>query len=195
MDTYVCKDCLDDDALIAIVEANAEEAKCDYCNRESVDGSAIAAPAETVFEAVQRGIEREYTDPANELPYESAEGGYQGTVLDAHEVIDEVGPITQNDALLDDLRGYLDDTWWCQIDYYRLRDEQRMTLSWEAFQRHVKHHRRYFFLRPGEKSDDPWDEISTPAETLATIASSVTEAEIIRRVPAGKKYFRARIHK
>jgi hypothetical protein len=44
-------------------------------------------------------INREWSDPAGELPYETKEGGYEGEVLYTHELLWELGVNVDNDSI------------------------------------------------------------------------------------------------
>lgn len=70
----ICCECVANPALRVIVEENLAFDKCDYCGKT---GEEIAADTDVVMEHIEESIETEWTDPANELPYETAEGGYQ----------------------------------------------------------------------------------------------------------------------
>jgi DNA-directed RNA polymerase subunit RPC12/RpoP len=81
-DKFVCAKCFDDYALSQLVTENAAEFKCDYCGHRSRK-KPIAAPMDEVMEAIDEGIRSEWGHPDDEgIIYESAEGGYQGTVID-----------------------------------------------------------------------------------------------------------------
>jgi hypothetical protein len=195
-DKFVCGQCLEDEALRATVKENAEASKCDYCGRKGRNGAKIAAPVDLILEQVYNGICLEYTDPVNELPYESREGGYQGNVIDGFDVLDEVGPISNNAGLLEDLTDGLSGTSWCEIDYFAARRDDALRQSWAEFKHSVKHRHRYFFQNTVD-DDDVYrgaGEIA-PHEALDTIAKVVTEADMIVRISGGTKYFRARVHK
>ena len=82
-DKHVCARCITDPVLVRLLFPSVEEEEvvvCSYC------GGRGAVPVDDVVEHVSHVILAEYTDPANELPYESAEGGYQGHVQDGFEI-------------------------------------------------------------------------------------------------------------
>src|SRR5689334_4012331 len=81
-DRFVCAKCVNDEFLAGMVNANLVETKCDYCGAVSRDRIPIAAPVGVLIASVGRAVNWYWTDPANELPYESREGGYQGEVID-----------------------------------------------------------------------------------------------------------------
>jgi hypothetical protein len=86
-DKYVCSKCFEDYALANYVTENAKGFKCDYCGRRSRK-KAIATPIDQVMELIDGGIRSEWAHPDDEgVPYESAEGGYQGKVLDTYDLV------------------------------------------------------------------------------------------------------------
>jgi Zn ribbon nucleic-acid-binding protein len=89
-DLYVCNKCFGDDGLQAFIEDNAVERFCSFCGRKSK--KPISAHLEDVVSYIEDCIHEEYDDPANWLPYESAEGGYQGETWITFELLsDEIG--------------------------------------------------------------------------------------------------------
>jgi hypothetical protein len=82
-DKFACADCFEDDAIKALIHGNAESDECSYCGRASKSGP-IAADMNCVMEDIFFGICQEWGDPNSEgVPYESAEGGWQGEVIDS----------------------------------------------------------------------------------------------------------------
>jgi hypothetical protein len=84
---FVCGKCFCDEDMESYVSGIAERKKCDFCGR--VGKEPIAAPFDDVAEYIASCIPHHYDDPANAgLPYESAEGGYQGSTYDTWEVFE-----------------------------------------------------------------------------------------------------------
>lgn len=93
---YVCARCVDDEGLKAFIEANAESEECSFCGTTASE--AIAAPLDAFIEYMERCISPYFDDPANAgLPYESAEGGYQGTTYTTEEMLMELDLNFPND--------------------------------------------------------------------------------------------------
>ena len=74
-----------------------------------------------------------YTDPANELPYESREGGYQGEVFHSYELIEELGDWTHSDALVEDVYAAFSDSVWCRENYFGVDAASRLRYGWDDF--------------------------------------------------------------
>ena len=82
---YVCACCFGDSALKYCVEANAARKVCTFCDAQEDD--LISAPFLDVIGYISECLAREYDTAENCLPYESAEGGYQGTVWTTYELL------------------------------------------------------------------------------------------------------------
>ena len=130
------------------------------------------APYPRVFDAV-RAFRTEYTDPANVLPYESAEGGYQGQWFHTDDLVWQIGEEIGCDGFVEDLVAAYGDTAWCDADYFGSPPDELLSLSWERFAELVKYESRYLFL---EHRHDQYDERVGPAEMLERIAAYIVEA-------------------
>ena len=69
----VCVDCVDDEFLKAVVQENADEPGCSFC-----EGRAPASSLEPLVEAINDAVRTRYCDAAAVLLYDGREGGYQG---------------------------------------------------------------------------------------------------------------------
>ena len=67
---FVCGDCVSNEILRGVLESEAIQAPCPYCNR------CTAAPIQVLLIEIADAAFSGFTDAANELPYESREGGY-----------------------------------------------------------------------------------------------------------------------
>lgn len=195
-DKSVCADCFRDGALVRYVEEHATSYECDYCGRKS-KRRPIAAPVDDVMEYIDAGVKSEWGDPNDELPYESREGGFQGNTLDAEDLVaDELWDCFANDTLVEEItEGYAGRT-FCKRDYFGLTRSESLMFGWEQFCRVVKHRTRFLFL--AENDDDEHilssDEI-TPATFLDFLGEVITEANLLRTLPPGTRFYRVRVHK
>jgi hypothetical protein len=85
---YVCEDCIEDSALQEFVRTHLVSDECTYCER--VGENAIAANLEDVLEFMDGVISEEYDDPNEGMSYISAEGGWQGEVIEGAEIFYEI---------------------------------------------------------------------------------------------------------
>src|SRR6266850_1076071 len=85
-DLYVCADCFEDPGIRACVDDNLSANACSFCAASADEP--IAADLDAVAEYINTCLYKEYDDAANCLPFESREGGYQGTTWDRHELLE-----------------------------------------------------------------------------------------------------------
>ena len=147
MTEYICSSCIGDIALKEYIEMHADESYCDFC--EESRGNVHSIPIDDLIEYMRKCVSQEYDDPANWLPYESSEGGYQGVTYDAYDLILEElemeFPKDKNDALLQRVLKGFDHQEWCKDDPFGPSTLQVAQFSWEKFSRIVKHENRYYF--------------------------------------------------
>ena len=192
---FVCGSCFGDDGLQEFCANHAESKECDFCGATSLEP--IAAPIDEVIEHISRCVYEHFDDPANAgLPYESAEGGYQGTTYFTYEVFEELGldfPMSGSDRLREVIESGLGNDLWSEADPFGLTRDQQLHFSWERFCRVIKHERRYFFLRDEEKEPRySNDELFSPAQILKMIFSFAEDAGAFVKLSAGVQLYRAR---
>jgi hypothetical protein len=192
----VCAACFEDEGLKNYVNAHADSRQCSFCGAASDD--AIAAPLNEVVDHMRTCLARDYDDPDNAgMVYENAEGGHQGTVWDTHDFVQwELGLELPNDdgnKLLDAICWGLGDQLWCSAHLYALGPHEALAYSWRTFCSLVKHERRYFFTGHVRDSDDR--ELLSPSELLRAIVEFARDSGLVRTLPAGHEYFRARLQR
>jgi hypothetical protein len=189
-DEYVCTACINDDGIRSFIEGSAESDTCSFCGATSDDP--IAAPVRDVARYMEQCLAPHFEDPANSLPYESAEGGYQGTTYSTQELLcDVIGLDLPNDAdgrLLEALVDKMENTLWSDTNPFSLSPVEQLLFSWESFCELIKHKKRYFFL--SEKRSDR--EIFDPAEILRLIFSYAEDAGLVGPLAKDTILFRAR---
>jgi hypothetical protein len=137
-----------------------------------------------------------FGDAAEQLPFETAEGGYQGRTWTTYELLFEELELqlprdTALSPLASDLSDAVSDQIWCDYDWLRLDLDDALSYSWEYFCRIVKSERRYFFTEVRHSADDDQD-ILTPSQMLKKIGSITRQLGLLKTAGAGSKFFRAR---
>jgi hypothetical protein len=183
---YVCEHCFTDDSIKEFIHENSIEYKCDYCNL--TNNKPIAAHMDIVLELVARSLLSEWTDPAEELPYESKEGGYQGNTYDTYEVLWEIEFPTENELLLDDIVRGLTQEIWCRKSPFQLSEDQMLFYTWEDFCYAVKHQTRYLFFTQDEDEYSPY----TPSQILDEIGTILFGLGLVKPIKVGTPIIRAR---
>ncbi len=182
----VCPDCVSDSHLGDAIRRELGDEQCSYC------GGDQAAPLAVLLNVIEGAIMFRFADPAEELPYDSGEGGYQGEVLEGYEVVDELGDWTDCDELREDVAYAFADTAWCKRDYFGLDDYQCLRFGWERFSEQVKHTTRYLFLYELETDDHDPRNIA-PGRMLDELGTLFCEFGLFRVLPAGTEFVRARV--
>lgn len=190
--SYVCDRCMQDDSLKDLVKSNALDCGCSFCGRKSK--RKIAAPMDVVLQAVNEALNSEYMDPIDILPYESAEGGYQGNCFDTYDLLWDLEAFERED-LVSAVHHAFGGKLWCSRDYQLLQEHKRLSYGWRDFCDLVKHKTRYMFFNEVEKDwidRDP--ETVHPTEILDAIGSIATDLNRIVKHAAGEIWTRARLH-
>ncbi len=188
--TSICPECLDNPALKELAQEHLDSDRCDYCERE---GENIAADTDVVMTRIGLSFHTEYRDPVHELPYETAEGGYQGEWFDTWDLLEQLGEDIGHERFVEDLVQAFSDSGWCQQDYFMLRADQALSFSWERFAEVVKYDTRYLIVQhQGEEVSEPFE--VAPADMLHTLGELVVETNLIRELDPGTVVYRARDH-
>jgi len=192
----VCAECIADDALQQIVARFANHLECHYCGKQA--DHPIAAPLEDITLHMAACINRVYCDPAEVLPYESREGGYQGIVYNLYDLFEEIGFDVSDNSLRDDIYASFDLEDWAEKDWQVLDPGQRLIYGWQTFSDAVKHERRFTFWSMGDPHAHPvYDEHpdNMPVgKMLDRIADAVVEADLLHELPTDTPLWRVRIH-
>ena len=133
---FVCQSCVTDQCLSEKLDAASEEVCCSYCDSES------AAPISVLIEEIIDAIREDYNDPADELPYDSKEGGWQGTVYDNWEILDQLDYWSDRDDLTTDVAVSLSEREWCKENYFGLDKFEALDYGWERFKHQIIHRTR-----------------------------------------------------
>jgi HEPN/RES N-terminal domain 1/Protein of unknown function (DUF4238)/RES domain len=189
----VCAAHFNDQGLKDFVAARADSDECSVCGATGEENIAVAI--DDLTDHIAACIGQYYDDPANKLPYESAEGGYQGATYSTEEIFAEVDL-----EILEDSDGSLHDTivssmptdLWCDAEPFMLTRSEQLLFSWESFCKTIKHKRRYFFESAVPTEDS---ELYGPSEVLRTIFDYAEEAGAFVTLPRGTHLFRARLEK
>jgi hypothetical protein len=187
----VCVRCFEDEDLQALIRSNDGPRGCGFCQRRD----APTAPIAEVAEHIHMRMSEHYGRAVDQLPYESAEGGYQGWHTDTSDLLfDTIGldlPRDDDGRLRAALLGEIDDDLWCEYDWLALEPDQSLKSSWEQFCDVVKHERRFFFHDFGSDESNHPDSRS-PLQLLGEVCRLVDAQELIKTEQAGYKLFRAR---
>jgi hypothetical protein len=188
-ETLVCADHINEIAIKRFINRSGTRDVCDYCGRRKV-----VAELETVVEYIMDAVAHFYTDPANFMSYDSAEGGYLGNVYSASEILQEQFEIdVDNNQLFNDIFDSLDDNkpWSNEFEYYDHEGEIRLE-HWNFFKEVIKNKSRYFFSTTLNFKTDYYE--LNAYDILKHIDSIVKKFKLIHNIPAGSSFYRCRQH-
>lgn len=194
MKKNVCYQCFGDKDLRTMIRNYCGPKGCYFCERKDAD----TMPFKEVIHFILQRIETFYGRAADQLPYESREGGYQGWHIDSYDMIrDQIGlelPRDGTQKLFHAIVGGIGDDTWCEYDWLVLEPDKSLRFSWESFCDIVKHRRRFFFHDIGE-SDGSDPDARSPVEFLETVCKQAERAKLIIEMSAGQALYRARARK
>jgi len=188
-DKYVCADCVDDEALKAFIRREACCWRCNYCGnrRRSVE-------VDDLMDLIMDGIKTEWDDPANEMGWDSREGGWLGVTVDKYDLVSDL-EITEKEDLYDDRVGAITNFEWCERDPYGLSRHDRLAFGWGEFCDLVKHKNHFFpVIKPRNTPRFPDPDDISPKELLESLSEIFVELGLIRQLPRGTRVIRARTH-
>jgi hypothetical protein len=184
-DKMVCASHIDDYAVRHFIKSSGGKGKCDYCGKHK-----IVIELEKVMEFLTDALLHFYTDPANFMSYESAEGGYQGDFDGPWEMLESLGLEVEDSLLNDDIIESLDPTSAWADEGVAVADFKYE--GWLNFKYLVKHRSRYLFspsedFRVGERAISAED-------FLKELAADIRRQRMITTIPVGTPIFRCRQH-
>lgn len=184
----VCSSCFGDNDLRSWVRDVGGPRGCDACGRFDSPTCKIG----DVCEYIEFCLRKYWGFAVEQLPYESAEGGYLGTTWTTYELLREEVcislPRDKNDRLFHAILEELTDETWCEYDWLTLDHDVALRSSWERFCETVKHKRRFFFHADGTDDRDSF----TPSSLLEAIARISQDMGLVRDLPQGTRLWRAR---
>ncbi|WP_165739423.1 HEPN-associated N-terminal domain-containing protein, partial [Pseudoalteromonas sp. Z1A6] len=188
----ICPDCISEDGIKAFIieNSNVAPSTCSYCNTTNLKTCDMGI----VIGYIYGCIIKEWSDPAEELPYETAEGGYQGEVLHTSELLWELGVDVEYESIHDDIVNSIEQGYWTKTNYFSLARDQTFTYGWRNFCQFVISTSRYFFLDTQNESYDAnqHDEMN-PIEILDLVASIIKNLNMLKKIPTSQEIKRVRI--
>ncbi len=187
-DKDACADHFSDPAISSFIKSVGKPNLCNYCKKKSRSVVSL----DTLMRFLCSGIYFFYEDAAQELAYESAEGGYIGTHFDTLELIyDEVGLDVNDDQLINDIIECLPNHVWCKKDPYSLDRNIELIYDWHYFSKLVMHKIRYTLFKTKVFDKSEYEEAS---DILLDISLCIKDLNLIKEVRKGTYIYRSRQH-
>lgn len=192
-DKLVCTNCVDDDALKAVIVADEDtDHTCDFC------GHSPAAPLDTLLEAFVKGLKNEYRDADDEgVSWDGREGGYQwGRTWRTYELVDDFADVLVSNGLVEAVQDAMDEITWVEENFASRRRDEVLNESWDRFCETVKYETRYvIWLRKDHDEDNMRSAGEVPpALILDEVGRLIGQLDVLRTLPAGYRLWRARTH-
>ena len=150
----ICSACFTDEDLRAWIRSAGGPRGCDVCGKYDSPTCELSE----LCDYIESCLRKYWGFAVDQLPYISAEGGYQGVTWHTYDLLlEEVGielPRDSGDRLFHALVQGMTDELWCQHDWLSLDRDVALLTSWERFCKTVKHQRRFFFHAEGESDHD-----------------------------------------
>lgn len=182
IDGQVCADCLTDPYLATWAMSESLTGPCSFCH------NLIARSLMDLFPLVMHGIRLQYEDPAESVPYDSREGGYQVDTTTTFEILADMG-ITESQDLLEKLAQAIGlDREWVPINW--AQPDSPLSVGWGEFKRHVETERRYTFLQHDDPT--PGDDSVMVRDVPGALCGLIERNQMIHHFPKGTKWWRAR---
>lgn len=185
----VCLRHFNDYAIRDFIDRTGEEIECNFCDEEPKE---LAVPMAELMEFLAESVYFLFNDAANHLPYESAEGGYQGEHYTTRELLNDViGLETEPEEVFEEIADGFPDYAWCSVNPFDLDENEEMIMDWNEFSELTKHTIRYSFYKV-TKFDEPHKFI---VSILEQTSNTIKELELIRKLEVGRAIYRGRQHK
>ena len=200
----ICDSCVRNSGIRAFIADQQTHGRCSFCQKTRKQGH--VSKLADVLNFIWKRVEQDFEDPANALPYENREGGYQGApIFTSRDLFTEhieldLAP-DHHDAFIDALLDARENADWCQRDPFGLSLFEALHGSWDAFCEAVKWKTRFFFNKEGSKrgedeapnvGEEEGSELWQPNRLLSVTADLIEQQQLLTVVPAGLQLHRAR---
>jgi len=195
LDTYVCSECVVDEALVDLVTANLQENECSYCGK--LDDSPCAAPFNVIMERIFSAISTCFSDAQDiDLPW--VDGGWITEEVYREEIIAEFDPGWDGPFVTDVIECLDPSAYWTEHsngDWAISNPSETLRYGWEGFKNQVLTRTRYLFLsEPEDKSEFGRPDYLPISRMLDALGHLVNKHSLVRTFdPGAQSYFRVRV--
>lgn len=189
----VCSNCIDEYGIKSFIEENASNSECSYCQENG--SNTKSCNIDLVVEYILNCVRSEWGDPNNEgLPYETREGGWQGSVCDTWDLLSNLGVDVREGEIFNHIVTSIQNEQWCKRNPYSLTTDRTLMYGWTDFCKFVINTSRYFFLntRNNDYDVDQHDEMD-PVKILDALGAIVKKLDLIQTIPVTTVLKRVRI--
>lgn len=169
----ICLRHSDNEVITKLIMDNMSEAKCDYCESLGTQDEPVAAPLDSLMDAIMVGINLFY-EPAAESGVDTSEVKLT-TEYDPEDVVYDAVSFFHSEfepgrELLADVSAALTCQVWVDRDWQRPSPDLIMQYGWDAFKSIVKHQSRFLILGlPGGDDDNRLTAVDVFQDLVAMI--------------------------
>ncbi len=186
----VCARCFSDTDIKQWIREYDGKRGCSFCGGYTSPTALLA----DLCAWLERSLCNHFGKAADNLPWNSSEGGYQWRTWSSYELLFErIGldlPLDHQGQLQRDIGYELSDEIWCDINWVTLDEDEAMRFAWDRFCTLIKHERRFFFHDKG--GDDKSAESFSSLGILTAIADLAEHLDLVRNQEPGLRLYRAR---
>lgn len=187
----LCRSCLEDsESFKPFFRKYGKPGKCSYCNRQK-----SVLDINDLIDFISEKVFIYYTNPAEVLPYESAEGGYLGGEMwDIGEILDNHISFIDNEVRNDLLSAFDQCEQYCKSDPFSDSESEVFKSFWDQFVHLVKYEKRFFFPRPAKERVPTIrkGKVEYAGDVLNFAYNEMKSQELFRTLHPSETIFRAR---
>ncbi len=202
-DLKICSNHFDDDDIVKFIEDNSHSGICCFCDLENeTDEEMKVIDWDSLMRKIITSINYFYTDPADGLYYDSAEGGYQTLsepVYDSREIISDF--LEAEEEVIEEVVNSMSDQSWTRKEFYGPSESDILEDMWTTFCSLVKFKVRYLFTDIEERGESE-SFAYRPYSILKSLGDYIIGLQLIKEFPERRGLFeeplliyRARQHK
>ena len=191
----VCAECFNDDSIRHFVRGHAVSGACDFCERQS--GDLVAAPWKDVLRFVLDGLKQCWTTDVRESTEYHVDGPpHSYDTRDLIVIAGEIAGISpiQNESVTEEVLRSTDDLAWYDRELTSRDLYGGLALNWDEFWHRVTRNSRFFFFVPMQGDVGSFEPPDMPAKILDELGDLTAQAGLVRTLPSGTAFFRARQH-
>lgn len=197
---YVCPDCFNDEALKRVAHTHAVRNECGFCDSRS--DVPIAAPLDVLVAVIRDGLQSCYTTDTQQVEFDDEGRPLVGQPYTTWSLLGDVDwmaprelPPIRNAKVLEEAVCAIGDSEWYPLTITTESRYGGLTLDWADFCRRITEKSRFFFSVPmrGDIALLEPGQLPTVA-ILDELGDLIRAANLVKTVPVGTRYFRARQH-
>ena len=189
---FICKNHIEDYAIERFIYKSDCRTTCYYCSDTKIR---TVVEMDQLGEFMKQGLMNFYGNAAEDLQYDTCEGGYLGAkCFNSYDLLfKEISLDVINTELRQDLSSLLPDWTWYEIGSIETTTSERLYYNWEEFRQFVKYKVRFSFFHL-DKAKHQNQKVNV-SEILKEISNLIRDYKLTERLQANTRFYRCRQHK